>query len=678
MNMVTKIKSFIKKAVEDFSISSKARNRVRSWPIAYIFSYAIGITFLLEALNRRSFVDGLGYAIHNPAMFLYNALIVLFTLSLAELLKKKDFFLVLISVLWISLGVINFVVLGFRTTPLAAIDFHIIKSVLGIIHIYLNSFQIVIISIAVLLTLLGIGMAWKKLPKKQVYYRKAFVTTVALVGLMFTMPNLASEKVSISSNFGNLADAYEDYGFAYCFSTSVVDRGIKKPDGYNQSSIEEILSRLDVDETKKLKGIKPNIVMVQLESFFDVNYLNNMGFSENPVPNFTDLKEEYASGFLTVPSIGAGTANTEFEVLTGMSLDFFGAGEYPYKTILQESQSESIPNNLDVLGYKSHAIHNNTATFYDRNKVFANLGFDAFSSIEYMGEVSYSPIGWAKDKHLTEEILKAMKSTVESDFVFAISVQAHGKYPEVPVDVEQKISIQSSMEEGKKVAFEYYINQLYEVDQFIGTLIDTLNNFDESVVLVLYGDHLPSFDINNEDLDNHSRYQTEYIIWRNDQSIKGEKDLETYQLGSYVLGRTGINQGILIKLHQISSNSPSYQETLLMLQYDMLYGEKYVYNQEEPYKQKNLKMGFSGIGITQIKEVNDEIHIEGYGFTPWSKVYLNDKEIETVYMDAHTLFIKSRGLHEEDELRVVQQSDNKMILSQTEAWCFNRQIRRTK
>ena len=74
---------------------------------------------------------------------------------------------------------------------------------------------------------------------------------------------------------------------------------------------------------------KPNVIFVQLESFFDVNYLNGVSFSEEPVPVFSALKEECIHGYLTVPALGAGTANSEFEFITGMNLDYFGTGEYP-------------------------------------------------------------------------------------------------------------------------------------------------------------------------------------------------------------------------------------------------------------------------------------------------------------------------------------------------------------
>lgn len=73
--------------------------------------------------------------------------------------------------------------------------------------------------------------------------------------------------------------------------------------------------------------------------------------------------EQYPSGYLDVPIVGAGTVNTEFEVMTGMNLDDFGPGEYPFKTILKETTCESIAYNLKEYGYATHAIHDNTATF---------------------------------------------------------------------------------------------------------------------------------------------------------------------------------------------------------------------------------------------------------------------------------------------------------------------------
>ena len=121
--------------------------------------------------------------------------------------------------------------------------------------------------------------------------------------------------------------------------------------------------------------------------------------------------------------MGAGTANTEFECITGMNLDFFGPGEYPYKTILQKTVCESMAFDMKELGYTSHAIHNNEGTFYDRHKVFAQLGFDTFTPIEYMYDIKRNPTGWCEDEILVDEIVKTLDSTKKQDFIYAISVQ---------------------------------------------------------------------------------------------------------------------------------------------------------------------------------------------------------------------------------------------------------------
>ena len=161
----------------------------------------------------------------------------------------------------------------------------------------------------------------------------------------------------IPSNLADLNEAYDTYGFTYCFSRSIFDRGISEPEEYSAYTIEEILSSIGSEKNQEPEKM-PNIIMVQLESFMDINLFSKLTFATNPVPNFTKLKETCTSGKMYVPSVGAGTANTEFEVLTGMSLDYFGPGEYPYTTILRETTGESVAYDLKDYGYSSHAIHN--------------------------------------------------------------------------------------------------------------------------------------------------------------------------------------------------------------------------------------------------------------------------------------------------------------------------------
>ena len=176
---------------------------------------------------------------------------------------------------------------------------------------------------------------------------------------------------------------------------------------------------------------RPNILFLQLETFYDPTQVEFLEFSEDPIPNFRKMMEEYSSGYYKVPSVGAGTANTEFESITGMSMRYFGPGEYPYKGILKETTCESAAYVLKNLGYRTHAIHNNEANFYGRRKVFSNLGFDTFTSEEYMAEQDdTTPTDWMKDRNLTKYILQALEETDDPDYIYTISVQGHGDYPE--------------------------------------------------------------------------------------------------------------------------------------------------------------------------------------------------------------------------------------------------------
>lgn len=663
-----KLKSKIYKSINNIVSYMKIKTKgINERPIIQIIFFSALLNLLLEMLSRRSLIEGIGYVISNPLMFLYNMLIILFTLSIPLLFKRKDFILVLFFTIWLGLGIGNFILLGFRTTPLAAIDFQILKSALGIINIYLNSFQISLIILAFLGALTGMFICWNRFPKKQVFYRKNFFTVGVITSLLFLLPTFSSRTEAFSGSFGNLADAYDDFGFAYCFSASLIDRGISKPDDYSKENIDQILSQIGSGITNKPE-MAPNIIMVQLESFFNVNDLNNLTFSENPIPNFTQLKANFSSGYLTVPSIGAGTANTEFEVISGMNLDYFGVGEYPYKTILRTSTCESIAYNLAELGYKSHAIHNNSGNFYGRNDIFPNLGFDSFSSIEYMNDATFNPIGWAKDEMLITEIIKALDATDTQDFIYAISVQPHGKYPNTVVDENQQITVMGIQEESKTIAYEYFINQIYETDAFVGKLVSELTNYEDPVVLVLFGDHLPSLSIENEDLKNGNRFQTEYIIWSNFPMEQSNRNLWTYQLSANLMERLGFNNGILTKYHQKNSNESNYQEKLAMLQYDMLYGEMYVYEGLSPHVQKTFQMGVAKIILTDIKQNQEDVYIKGEGFTQWSVAFVDGKERETLYINSTTLIIKDELIESGNSIFIAQIGDNKKILSQTTEW----------
>ncbi|MCI9051965.1 MAG: LTA synthase family protein [Lachnospiraceae bacterium] len=657
----------------------------------YIFVIILGILLNIgvEMLSRKSLMAVLFYMVNSPFVFLYNSLLISLTLTLALLIKRRIFSFSFLSAIWLGLGFVNSILLVFRTTPFTAVDILLVKSAYAIMNTYLSPMQIVLLVLLCVFLFIVIGILWWKAPKhkEKISYKKVSIFIGSLFLIVWVYSMIGIKVGFLAENFGNIGQAFLDYGFPYCFGNSLLNTGIDKPKDYSPEVVDELIAEVkkpikhenayqngefqEVFQPEVGKDT-PNIIYLQLESFFDPFYVKGIEISEDPIPNFRKLKEEFTSGFLNVPSVGAGTANTEFEVITGMNLDFFGPGEYPYKTILKETTCESISYNMKELGYKAHAIHNNDGTFYERNKVFSQLGFDTFTSLEYMQVKDFTPMGWAKDFVLTEEIEKILKSTQEKDVIYTISVQGHGSYPQEEIKgiEERKIEVKGMKTEEEDRAFGYYVNQIYEMDLFIKELTDRLMKFPEKTVLILYGDHLPGFGFEGEDLRNGDIYQTEYVIWSNFELEKQDKDLEAYQLSAYVMSLLELYNGILTKYHQAFEKEDSYLEGLKLLQYDMLYGDLEVYEGVNPYQKTDLTMGIFPITIKLVKEEGDKIFIEGENFTEFSRVSVNGKYVETKYRSSDILYIFT-DLKEGDEIVVHQVGKDNISLGETKPFIYS-------
>lgn len=618
--------------------------RVKKFFTFYVFLPVI-LDIVIESLNRKSVFSAFSYMVDKPFLFMFNVLIIMLTLSVAMYFKREIFVLTLMSVVWLLFGVINFVILHFRVTPFSAVDFTLISSAISVSGHYLTAFNVMMIFFAIAILVISLICLFKRTPcfqkntTKKAYMLSTLVILTLAAGIV-VMHKSSTSVQALAENYTNISEAYENYGFVYCFANSIIDTGIKKPENYSEESMAQIKDSIKDTGTDEPE-VKPDIVMIQLESFFDICDVKGVSFSRDPMPNFHRLQKEYSNGQLTVPTVGAGTVNTEFEVLTGMSQHDFGVSEYPYKTVLKSKTSESICNDLAQIGYSSHAVHNNTATFYGRNKVFSNLGFDSFTSVEYMNNITLNPNGWAKDDVMVDEILKTLDDNKnKSDFTFGITVQSHGKYNDVKTDSKDPVKVYNAPT-GKEESYEYYVNEIDEVDQMIGKLVYALGKREKPTVLVLYGDHLPSLDLSNEDLEDGSLYETQYIIWNNYGLKEKDQDLKAYELYPEVLDRIGIHTGVITQFHQQADrSSDTYQTDLKALEYDLLYGENYIYDGEVPFTASNLQMGTNPLKIADVYQKDGEYIVRGDNFTPYCRVYFDGKELESQWIDEHHLKLK--------------------------------------
>lgn len=703
----------------------KTKNK-RITAVVYLFAPFICALFV-DFFNKRSIIGGLKGIIDTPYTLCINAMIILLTMSIGLLCKKRLAFAATVCALWLGLGIANYVIMSMRVSPFSATDLQLLGNIDNIIEVYLTPLSLILIIVAILLAVVGVTILWAKLPRyaeKINYFRSILIIGVIFLITMGTI-QIGLYTGSVSNKFPNMTIAYYNYGFPYCFSSSVFNTGVSQPDEYSKEKVMDIVD--EMNSTSKVDSeniMTPNIVFLQLESFFDVNKFEGLELSAEATPIFNQLKEQYPSGYLTVNNVGYGTANTEFEVMTGLNLDDFGPGEFPYNTILTKTTCESTAYILKEHGYATHALHNNTATFYARNTVFKRLGFDTFTSLEYMHPEEFTITEWAKDKVLADEIIKALESTEDTDYVYAISVQGHGAYPTESVLEDLTIDIVSGIEdESRKYMFEYYVNMIAEMDAFVGDLIQRLSEYGEDTVLVIYGDHLPGLDISEEELVNGNLYQTEYVVWNNINLEMEDKDLETFQLSSRVLEHLNIENGYINKFHQVFNEQKDYFDKLHVLSYDILYGNMFTYDGINPYIATDMQLGTYEVVIDEVHkatygdinkyipgweqiigegsnntgenetddkepETNQEGNVidteqipapedevvnwyivTGEHFTENSVVYVNGEECQTVYIDSDKLLVNVAQLATLD-IFVVNQKAGATILSSSHEFTY--------
>lgn len=630
-----------------------------------------GIVFVVEILSRRNFLSACSFVGGHTGAFLFNAFIVFASLSLVYLFRRRAFFRIIISGFWIILGIINGCILSNRVTPFGFTDLKCINDLFAMNNTnYFTAEEATIVVIGLGLFALFCAVLFIKGPRYQGRIHKivvlASIVSVMFIGLPVTTSAAQNANV-VASYFSNIAQGYENYGFIYGFSSSVVDRGMSKPDDYTEEHVAEITDKAEStkQETTVTKDDAPNIICVLLESFCDPDEIKFLHYNDDPIPTFHKLEENYSTGYLTVPVVGAGTANSEFEVLTGMSMQYFGTGEYPYKTILKKTDCESTAADLASIGYGTHAVHNNGGNFYSRVNAFSMMGFDTFTSKELMNIQTYTPNGsWATDDILVDETIKTLDSTPnQPDFTYTITVGTHGDYPKEQVIENPKYTANGAFDEETRNQWTYYINQLNEVDTFMADLIDKVSKRDENTVIVFFGDHLPTMGLQDSDMRSGDIYKTKYVTWNNMGLEKQDADLYAYQLMASITNSVGIHEGTILNYHQTQMNSSDYLDGLENLQYDILYGDRYCYNGEDKYPATDIVMGIDPVTVdSATNSIGDsEVIIRGSNFTKWSKVFVNGSKVNTIFSGPNCLIISKDAISDGDTLQVNQMGSNNTV-----------------
>ena len=193
--------------------------------------------------------------------------------------------------------------------------------------------------------------------KQRMYAVGACAIYICFFNILFIQTNFVPEHVK--HDVWKPQRTYAKNGNALSFLMSWSSIRIEKPKNYSIEEIEKITKRYPSDNAAKTTapGEKPpNIIAIMNESLADLNYNSPIELSEDYLPFLHSLTENTVKGKLYVSIQGANTANSEFEFLTGNSMNFLPYRSIPYNEYIKDT-TPSMAHTLKAQGYKIGRAH---------------------------------------------------------------------------------------------------------------------------------------------------------------------------------------------------------------------------------------------------------------------------------------------------------------------------------
>lgn len=648
--MFKKLKSFVNKL-----FNNKFINKTEAKWLIMSLIFTI-ITYILQGSIFR--------------LFILNYLMFLAITSVAFFFKKPKTVYFIISGIVLSLGITSAIVMKFRGTPLTAGDMYSIKDGLSVAKKYLGDNFFIIIGVVIVLAIIAIVIAFKKEKRYEEFsFKRAVIVFIGTILLSCGLYKFDLSSGLIKTYNWDLAASYHANGFLVSYYKSISELKPKKPASYSKESMVKIKEQLDSEtSTVSATNEKPNVIVVQLESFLDPTRIKGLTLTEDPIPNIRKLEKQGPHGLMGVPTFGGGTVRTEFEALTGYSAANLGAGEIPNNTILKKQPVESMATILKDKGYNATAIHDYEGNFYDRDTVYSNFGFNKFISMEYMDDLTYKGESeYPSDMNNMKPIKEILSDTKTPQFIFNVAVESHGPYYDDYKPADGKYTVEGAFSTEERNQLQSYVDKLKEVDNYVGALVDYVEKSGEPTVIGFYSDHLPMIRVIDkaENFNINEKYQANYFIWSNTGIKPKEQNISSYQLSTYILNLAGLEGGVMPLFHKTNSGSETYAEDFKNVQYDQLNGENYL-GAKKPEKTKDMKLGLNEIKVTNAYMFNGALIIDGENFTKASKVFINDKAVATELKSSKQLIVY--GVKDISSFKVCQIGRSNKILSSTDSY----------
>ena len=383
-------------------------------------------------------------------------------------------------------------------------------------------------------------------------------------------------------------------GMAVTFAMDMEYIYVEKPDGYSVKRAEAILAEYEdkenTDDKKDINEIDsdlPNIIVIMNEAFSDLSVLGNFTVNQDYMPFVHRLQLGYENtiiGNLEVSVCGGNTANSEFEFLTGYTMDYFPVGSIPYQQYITK-ELPSMASQLKALGYKTYGMHPYNASGWQRDTVYPLLGFETSYFLHDFENKVYIR-NYVSDWTAYDKIIRTYEAKEAGTpmFAFEVTMQNHSGYTEA----HENFSPDVHVEELDSFEVDQYLSLMKVSDAELERLVNYFAAEEEKTMIVFFGDHQPNdsiankiFRLNGKDAsqmsveDAKQRYQVPYVIWANFDIAEAKNvDTDISFLGTEALQAAGVPltayQRFLLDL-KANPDSEEYLEKYQILQYYFMF-----------------------------------------------------------------------------------------------------------
>ncbi len=340
-----------------------------------------------------------------------------------------------------------------------------------------------------------------------------------------------------------------------------------KPEDYSEETMTKIAKKYSkeadsINQSRTTNLTDNTVIMVLSETFSDPTRVPGVSFAEDPMPNIRQIKSETTSGLMLSPGYGGGTANIEYQALTGLSMaNYSDTLSIAYQQLVPGQKWDQSLNQLwnEKNGEDSSvAFHAYNRGMYFRDINYKKFEFSKFYATDGTPELTdlrlIDSAWYASDESFYSQVLKKVQSSDGDKFYQVVTMQNHMPYEDIYTDNQFKeLDTSENLQENERLNIETYTKGLNYTDQATQDFLNTLNNIDRPITVIFYGDHLPGiYSTAYSDSDNIlGLHETDYFIWSNNvSSADTSSNYFSAQLASHLNAKVSPYLAFLTEMHQ--------------------------------------------------------------------------------------------------------------------------------